>query len=107
MSISEPLCGDSLFRVHLPKGILRRPAALQLALCMFYIHVYASHGFACTVCHTEKGEQVRSAIFGADFLFHLTVTVIPFVLFLVLTALIYFGFPLGWIASKVAEGDVS
>lgn len=48
---------------------------------------------ACPLCHTETGNKVRAAIFGTDFWFNVSVTVVPFAIFLGLTALIYFGLP--------------
>lgn len=48
---------------------------------------------ACPVCHTATGNKVRAAIFGTDFWFNVSVTVVPFAIFLGLTALLYFGLP--------------
>jgi arginine exporter protein ArgO len=48
---------------------------------------------ACPLCHTATGDKVRAAIFGTDFWFNVSVTVVPFAIFLGLTALLYFGLP--------------
>lgn len=48
---------------------------------------------ACPLCHTDTGNKVRAAIFGTDFWFSVSVTLLPFAIFLGLTAIIYFGLP--------------
>ena len=53
----------------------------------------ATLALSCPLCHTDTGQQVRAGIFGPDFAFNLVITVIPFILFLGITALIYFGIP--------------
>jgi hypothetical protein len=37
--------------------------------------------FACPLCHSELGEQVRAAIFGPDLGFHLFAVLAPFPIF--------------------------
>ena len=46
--------------------------------------------FACPLCHSELGEQVRAAIFGPDFGFHLFAVLAPFPIFAAIV------FALGW-----------
>ena len=48
---------------------------------------------ACPLCHTATGDKVRAAILGQDFWFNVGVTVLPFAIFLGITALIYYGMP--------------
>ena len=58
----------------------------------------ASSVRACPLCESETGERVRAGIFNADFGYNLFVSVLPFVAFLAIVALIHSGWP--W-----AEGD--
>lgn len=44
---------------------------------------------ACPVCDRETGRQVRAGIFDADFAFNLLATVLPFGIFLGITAAIH------------------
>ena len=48
---------------------------------------------ACPLCHTATGDKVRAAVLGPDFSFTVGVTVLPFAVFLGITALIYYGIP--------------
>ena len=48
---------------------------------------------ACPLCHTETGRQVRAGIFDAHFGGNLLYTLSPFPVFLLVVALLYFGFP--------------
>jgi hypothetical protein len=67
--------------------------------------VNAPAALACPLCHTETGEQVRSAVFGAGFWFNVFVTVLPIALFLSIVALIYYRMPpVGHPSSSVALG---
>jgi hypothetical protein len=50
---------------------------------------------ACPVCHTETGDKIRQALFGPDFWFNVGATILPFAIFVTITALIYYGFPTG------------
>ncbi len=47
----------------------------------------------CPLCESEAGKRVRSGIFDADFGFHLTVTLLPFLVFVAIVGLIHFGPP--------------
>lgn len=49
--------------------------------------------FACPLCHTNQGKQLRAEILGSDFRFNLSVTAVPFVIFLCIAAFIYFAPP--------------
>jgi hypothetical protein len=55
------------------------------------ICAFAFSATACPLCHTQTGNNVRAALFGPDFWFNVGVTVLPFPIFLAITALIYFG----------------
>lgn len=55
----------------------------------FVVSMVATPASACPLCHTETARQIRAAIFGPDFWFNVGVTILPFVLFLGITALIY------------------
>jgi hypothetical protein len=48
---------------------------------------------SCPVCRTGTGAEVRGRIFDADFGYHLLVTILPFVLFYAVAAMIYFDVP--------------
>ncbi|MBA2622098.1 MAG: hypothetical protein H0U88_00570 [Chthoniobacterales bacterium] len=52
-----------------------------------------SLAFACTVCDTDTGEQLRAGIFGSDFWSTLLVVVSPFPVLLLTLAAIHLGFP--------------
>lgn len=53
----------------------------------------ATPAFACTLCNSTRAEQVRAAVFGPDFWLNAGLTVLPFVICLGITALIYYWFP--------------
>ena len=67
--------------------VIRAVAAFALMLWV------ASVVRACPLCESEAGERVRSGIFDADFGFHLTVTLLPFLVFVAIVGLIHFGPP--------------
>jgi hypothetical protein len=48
---------------------------------------------ACPFCNSKTATQIRSSLFGRDFLFNLSVSLLPFVIFYLITYLIYNG---GW-----------
>jgi hypothetical protein len=60
----------------------------------------ASPVWACPLCESETGERVRAGIFAADFGYHLAVTLLPFPVFLGITALIHFGVPWGKVGPR-------
>jgi hypothetical protein len=66
----------------------------QPPLTFLFIVFSTTPALACPLCHTKTGRQVRAGIFGPDFGFNLLVTIIPFVIFLGITAFIYFGPPI-------------
>jgi hypothetical protein len=43
--------------------------------------------YACTVCHSDTGTQIRDGVF--KFAFNLSVTVLPFVVFGILGTVVY------------------
>jgi hypothetical protein len=82
-------------------SLRRKP--LQALAAIVFLNAFSTGAFACPFCHTETGKQIRSGVFGSDFRFNLIVTIIPFVIFLGITALIYFGFPTRGSRSKHNE----
>jgi hypothetical protein len=63
-------------------------------LLVFWMAMLApSSASACPLCHTATGDKVRAAVLGPDFWFNVGVTVLPFAVFLGITALIYYGIP--------------
>jgi hypothetical protein len=60
-------------------------------LCSLF--VLASEAFACPLCHTEAGHQVRAGIFNSTFPMKLLLTAAPFPVLAGLIAFIYFGMP--------------
>ncbi len=48
---------------------------------------------ACPLCASGTGERVRAGIFDADFGSNLAGTLLPFPVFLVVVAVLYFGLP--------------
>jgi hypothetical protein len=67
------------------------PLGCQLTALFF---LSASRGFACTTCDSALAQAVRAAVFGRDFSRNLASTVLPFVIFLLITAGIYYGLPM-------------
>jgi hypothetical protein len=59
------------------------------------VNAFSRAALACTVCYSDTGKQVRAGIFGPDFGFNLLVTVIPFLILLAITTIIYFSVPGG------------
>ena len=55
----------------------------------FVVLIVTTPASPCPLCHTETARQIRAAIFGPDFWFNVGVTLLPFVVFLGITALIY------------------
>jgi len=49
---------------------------------------------ACTLCYSETAQKVRAAIFGADLWQNIGLTLLPFLVVLLIVALIYPGIPL-------------
>jgi hypothetical protein len=49
---------------------------------------------ACTLCYSETAQKVRAAIFGADLWQNIALTLLPFLVVLLIVALIYPGIPL-------------
>ncbi len=49
--------------------------------------------FACPVCNTETGRQVRAGIFGEDFWSTLAAVLSPFPVLLLVLAGLHFGWP--------------
>jgi hypothetical protein len=78
---------DNATRVF--KSGRRRIGILILPL----VSVIAIPASACPICHTETAQKIRHALFGPDFWFNIGVTILPFAIFLSITALIYYGFP--------------
>lgn len=76
---------------------------IQALFAFALLNTFSDAAFACTLCHTETGKQVRSGIFGSDFGFNLLITFIPFAVFLGITALIYFGIPTVSIRSRTTK----
>ena len=66
-----------------------------MKIIVFLLLVLAWSARGCPLCHTRIGEDVRASVFGPDFSFNLIATVLPFAIFLGVTALIYFGAPFG------------
>jgi hypothetical protein len=64
-----------------------------MKIILFWMTALASSASACPLCHTETGDKIRAAVFGADFWFNVGVTVLPFAIFLSITAFIYFRVP--------------
>ena len=65
---------------------------LRITAVVFLL-AFSNETFACTLCHTATGKQVRDGILGPDFGFNLIVTMTPFVIFLGIAALLYYGIP--------------
>ena len=49
--------------------------------------------FACPLCHSGTGQQVRAGIFAEDFFYNLFVAAAPFPVLAVIVTLIHFGPP--------------
>lgn len=47
--------------------------------------------FACPVCHTETGQQVRAGIFDENFGRNIALTLLPFPFLFAIVAVIHFG----------------
>ena len=72
-------------------------------LLVFWMAMLApSSASAYPLCHTVTGDKVRAAVLGPDFWFNVGVTVLPFAVFLGITALIYYGIP-----TRELRGDSS
>ena len=48
---------------------------------------------SCTLCHSERGQAIRAAIFDEHFWYYLAITCTPFIFFLFITFIIYFTWP--------------
>ena len=49
--------------------------------------------FACTLCYSETAQKVRAAIFGDDLWQNIGLTSLPFLVVLLIVALVYLGTP--------------
>jgi hypothetical protein len=56
--------------------------------------------WACPICESETGKRVRAGIFATDFGYNLVVTLLPFPVFIGITALIHFGVPWSRVDSR-------
>lgn len=65
--------------------------ALGSAVIAALLLLPGAPAFACPVCHTETGAQVRAGIFGEDFGANLLVAAMPFPIFLGIAAALHFG----------------
>lgn len=61
-----------------------------ILLIMVLIHSSFSV-LACPLCDSERAEQIREAIFGADFFMNIGMILLPFIIFLIITLLICYG----------------
>lgn len=64
-----------------------------LACLLFGSLFLAPSTYACPVCNQKTGQKVRAGIFDEEFGFNLVATVLPFGVFLGITAGIHFGLP--------------
>lgn len=48
-------------------------------------------GKACPFCNSKTAREIRASLFGADFLFNLSVTLLPFIIFSAIACFIYYG----------------
>jgi hypothetical protein len=63
--------------------------------------VFASTAYACPVCDTGTGEQVRAGILNGDFAATAATVLLPFPILLGVVAIIHFGWPARRRASEV------
>jgi hypothetical protein len=63
---------------------------LNIILLMILIHPSFS-ALACTLCESERAKRVREAIFGDDFFVNIGIILLPFIIFLIVASLIYYG----------------
>jgi hypothetical protein len=62
-----------------------------LLICSFIAFVLPAS--SCPVCQTDTGAAVRRGIFNDDFGFNLFVTILPFLVFYGVVALVHSGAP--------------
>lgn len=60
---------------------------------------------ACPLCATTTGAKVRAAIVGHDFIFNLVAIFLPFVFFMLIAYVIYYGLP--WSLCKSKSSDAT
>ena len=65
---------------------------LHLMQCPALV-LLSAPAFACTTCDSALAQAVRAEVFGADFWLNAGLTLLPFVIFLGITAAIYYGLP--------------
>ncbi|MDO8528068.1 MAG: hypothetical protein Q7T03_10340 [Deltaproteobacteria bacterium] len=46
--------------------------------------------WACPLCYSDTGKQVRAGIFNGDFLFNLAMTLFPFIVFTFIGLVLYY-----------------
>lgn len=61
---------------------------------------------ACPLCATTTGEKVRAAIVGHDFIFNLVAVFLPFVFFMLIAFVIYYGLPWSLRKSKSSDAPI-
>ncbi len=66
----------------------RRTQILFLALSLLGTGLSAAPAWACTLCHSQIGEEVRSVIFGPDFWSNVMALLVPVPLLLAATCAI-------------------
>lgn len=58
---------------------------------------------ACPLCTAQNGAQVRGGIFNHDFLLNLFSLFLPFIFFILIALVIYYGLPNGRKALKLPD----
>lgn len=61
---------------------------------------------ACPLCATTTGVKVRAAIVGHDFIFNLVAVFLPFVFFILIAFVIYYGLPWSFRKSKSSDSPL-
>ncbi|GEM_PF-7116001 len=65
---------------------------LKIVIYLFSFFI-PSITLACSLCTTKTGTEVRAAIFNHNFLLNLFSLFLPFIFFIVIAFVIYYGLP--------------
>lgn len=65
---------------------------VKIVLLIFSL-VIPTMSLACPLCTTETGAEVRAMLLGADFFINLAFICLPFIFFILIAVVIYYGLP--------------
>ena len=74
---------------------------IRFLLTSLWLTLGSTHSvLACPYCNSEIGQDVAAGIFNENFGQNMLLTLIPIPIFLLIIAIIHFGWPWTWFSSR-------